>query len=72
VRREVDADRIRRFLEALGRAAEGPGRVFLTGGSTAILQGWRGTTKDIDLGSQPVPADWLDHMLDRLALTSTE
>jgi len=38
-----------------------------TGGSD-----FHGTTKDIDLGSQPVPADWLDHMLDRLALTSTE
>ena len=28
-------------MDGLGRAAKGPGSVFLTGGATAVLFGWR-------------------------------
>lgn len=49
----ADAARIRRFMRAIGRAATGPGRVYFTGGATAVLQGWRATTIDVDLKLDP-------------------
>lgn len=53
MRREVDKERLHRFLEALGKAVRGPGRAFLTGGATALDIGWRGMTKDVDLSFDP-------------------
>jgi len=52
----VDADKVRRFMEALGREARGAGSVFLVGGSTAVLYGWRAQTIDVDLKLDPEPA----------------
>ncbi len=49
MRELADAGRIRRFMEGLGRAAKAPGRVYLTGGATAVLLGWRGMTVDVDI-----------------------
>lgn len=45
----ADAPHIERFMEAFGRAARVEGRVYLTGGATAVLQGWRASTIDIDI-----------------------
>ena len=36
-------------MRRLGDRAEAAGRVYLTGGATAVLLGWRSTTIDIDL-----------------------
>ncbi len=48
--REIsDAERIRKFMRALGRAAREPATVYLTGGATAVLHGWRATTLDVDV-----------------------
>ena len=43
-------------MQELGRRASGPGRVYLTGGATALLFGWRGSTVDVDLKLDPEPA----------------
>ena len=51
--RPVDAAAIRRFLDAIARQADGPTTVYLVGGSTAVEQGWRGSTIDIDLRLEP-------------------
>jgi hypothetical protein len=56
MRAAVDRARLERFLEQLGRRARGPGRVYLTGGATALLFGWRRSTVDIDLKLDPEPA----------------
>jgi Nucleotidyltransferase of unknown function (DUF6036) len=45
----ADSARIDRFMVELGKAARSEGRVFLTGGATAVLEGWRGTTVDVDI-----------------------
>lgn len=45
----ADRPRVERFMEALGKAARSPARVYLTGGATAVLEGWRGSTVDVDL-----------------------
>lgn len=47
---------IRRLIEAVGKLARGPGRVYLTGGATAVLKGWRDATVDVDLKLDPEPA----------------
>ncbi|MEO8425798.1 MAG: hypothetical protein ABI651_01670 [Verrucomicrobiota bacterium] len=44
------------FLARLGASAKTPGACFLTGGSSAILLGWRETTIDVDLKFDPEPA----------------
>lgn len=51
----VDAARVVRLMEGIGRRARGPGRVYLVGGATAVLVGWRGATVDADLKLDPEP-----------------
>ncbi len=53
MRRLATAERIRTFLSRLGAAAREPTTAYLTGGSTAVLLGWRDSTIDIDLKLVP-------------------
>jgi hypothetical protein len=53
MRPPVDAGRIRRFFEEAGRAADRETRIYLTGGATAVLHGWRVSTIDLDLKIVP-------------------
>lgn len=53
MRRPVDAERVRRFLEELGKEADRDIRLYLTGGATAVLLGWRSSTIDIDIKMEP-------------------
>lgn len=53
MRRPVDAERVRRFLEELGKEADRDVRLYLTGGATAVLLGWRLSTIDIDIKMEP-------------------
>ncbi len=55
MRRPLDPDRLRQVLEALGRACRGPGVLYLSGGATALLEGWRSATVDLDLKLDPEP-----------------
>lgn len=55
MRRPLDLDRLRQVLAALGRACRSPGVIYVTGGATALLQGWRSTTVDLDLKLDPEP-----------------
>lgn len=53
MRPPVDGQRIRALARELGRIARGPVRIYLTGGSTAVLEGWREMTMDVDLRFEP-------------------
>ena len=53
MRELVTEARLRQFMRALGRVARRPARVYLTGGATAVLSGWRASTIDIDLKFVP-------------------
>lgn len=53
MREAADAERIRRLAIALGRVADPGTRVYLTGGATAVLEGWRASTVDVDLRIEP-------------------
>jgi hypothetical protein len=55
VRGAVDRSKLQRVLAALGSRARGPGRVYVTGGGTALLLGWRESTVDVDLRLDPEP-----------------
>jgi hypothetical protein len=53
MRPPVDAPRIREFAHRLGRVAPDRMRIYLTGGATAVLEGWRASTIDIDVRFEP-------------------
>ncbi len=53
MRELADAERIGRFMRALGREADEDGAAYLTGGATAVLLGWRASTIDVDLALVP-------------------
>lgn len=45
----ADAERLRRFFRELAAATHEETAVFVTGGTTAVLIGWRDTTVDADV-----------------------
>lgn len=47
--------KLNQFMCELAAAARGPGKVYLTGGATALLLGFREQTIDIDLKLDPEP-----------------
>lgn len=55
MRRELDKARVAALMSELGRAATGAGKVYLTGGTSAVLEGWRPATVDADLKFDPEP-----------------
>jgi hypothetical protein len=56
MRGETSRVKLERFMAELGTRAEGPGTVYLTGGATALLYGWRDATIDVDIKPDPEPA----------------
>jgi uncharacterized nucleotidyltransferase DUF6036 len=59
MRQPVTAARVEEFMKALGSGVKSPARVFLVGGATAVLLGWRDSTIDIDLKAVPERDDLL-------------
>ena len=53
MRPPVDEPRLRELARRLGQVARRPTRIYLTGGATAVLEGWRGSTADVDLRFEP-------------------
>ena len=47
MRSEADKTKILNFITALGNRVKGAGKIFLTGGATALLFGWRDMTVGI-------------------------
>ena len=56
MRAETDKKKLETFMAELGKRVRGEGRIYLTGGATALLYGWRATTIDVDLKPDPEPA----------------
>ncbi len=57
MRELAGAGRIREFMHRLGAAVSKETRIYLTGGATAVLLGWRETTLDVDLKIVPESDD---------------
>jgi len=53
MREPVTVEKLELFMQALGRAASGSCMVYLVGGASALLHGWRDSTIDIDLKMIP-------------------
>ena len=53
MRGDTDLKRLEEFMRSFGRAARSEGRVYFTGGTTALLFGWRQRTVDIDIRLDP-------------------
>src|ERR1700691_4391429 len=49
MRDRASAESVRRLMRELGRVASAPARVYLVGGATAVIAGWRETTVDVDV-----------------------
>ena len=49
----VDSDRLRELARQLGRVTSGETTVYLTGGASAVIEGWRASTVDVDLRLEP-------------------
>jgi hypothetical protein len=57
MRSNVDPEKIKQLMLALGRAAKGSGSIYFTGGASALLVGWRSSTVDIDIRLDPEPPE---------------
>jgi len=55
MRSESNKFKIESFMAALGKQVRGKGRIYLAGGATAVLHGWRPMTIDIDIKPEPEP-----------------
>lgn len=60
MRSETDLLKLAAFMTAVGKRVTGPGCIYLTGGATAVLHGWRAMTIDIDLKPDPEPAGFFE------------
>jgi hypothetical protein len=49
MRQPLTADKLQVFMRALAASVTTPSRIYLVGGATAVLLGWRTSTIDIDL-----------------------
>lgn len=49
MRQPVTSPLLQQFMKALGAAATSPTRIYLVGGATSVLLGWRDSTIDVDL-----------------------
>jgi hypothetical protein len=55
MRSEANKAEIEEFMTALGKRVTDNGSIYLTGGATAVLHGWRPMTIDVDLKPDPEP-----------------
>ena len=60
MRPPLDRQKLERFLKSLGQRVRGEGRIYLTGGATALLHDWRPMTIDIDLKADPEPLGFFE------------
>ena len=60
MRAPLDSAKIESFMRSLGKRTRGAGTIYLTGGATALLHGWRPSTIDIDLKADPEPSGWFE------------
>ena len=52
MRAPVNRERIDKLMDRLGRAASAPVRVYLVGGSSAVLVGWRDACRHCDASTR--------------------
>lgn len=53
MRQKVTAARLEEFMKALGSGVTEAARIYLVGGASSVLLGWRDSTIDVDLKIVP-------------------
>jgi hypothetical protein len=53
MREAVTEPRLRAFMRAIAAEAREPGYIYLTGGASAVMRGWRDSTLDVDITILP-------------------
>jgi hypothetical protein len=53
MREAVTEPRLRDFMRLIAAEAREPGRIYVTGGASAVLRGWRTSTLDVDITIVP-------------------
>lgn len=60
MRAPIQVKQLEAFMVAMGRRVTGSGCIYLTGGATALLHGWREMTVDVDLKADPEPQGFFE------------
>ena len=60
MREKTTLARIHTLMHELGRAVKSRGRIYFTGGVSAVLHGWREMTLDVDLKADPEPLGFFE------------
>jgi hypothetical protein len=60
MRPPIQLQKLETLMAAMGRRVKSAGRIYLTGGATALLHGWRHMTVDVDLKADPEPAGFFE------------
>lgn len=60
MREPTDLKKLESFMAALGKKVRSRGRIYLTGGTCALLYHWRNSTIDIDLKAGPEPMGFFE------------
>lgn len=60
----LDHAKLLEFISEFLRLAKGDGNIYLTGGSSSVIYGWRSSTIDIDLKADPEPESFFTILQD--------
>jgi hypothetical protein len=60
MRSEATKSKVELWMQTLGAKLRSPLKIYLVGGATAVLEGWRETTIDIDLKAEPEVAGFFE------------
>ena len=60
MRPPVQLQKLEALMSAMGHRVTSPGRIYLTGGATALLHGWRPMTVNVDLKADPEPGGFFE------------
>jgi hypothetical protein len=64
MRPPIDRAKFERAIQELAAQVKGPADIFVTGGGTAVMEGWRPATVDLDLKAIPEPAGFFEAISD--------
>lgn len=62
MRPKVNRARLEQFLSELGRRVRTPTRLYLVGGASAVVEGWRTSTADIGFVAEPESRELLESL----------
>ena len=60
MRADTTIEKLHAFMAALGASVTSAGRIYLTGGASALIYEWRLATIDIDLKASPEPGGFFE------------